>query len=329
MNDRNDAPNVVLLCVDQWRADCLGIEGHPDVETPYLDEAAAKGCRFRRAYAAVPSCIAARASLLTGLRPRTHGRVGYRDGVDWTYPVTLASAFRDQGYQTHCAGKMHVHPARKRMGFEDIALHDGYLHFGRKRIHGDLENRDDYLPWLRQRAGHDADDFDQGTNCNGYTPHPWDKDEALHPSAWVSTMGADFLRRRDPTRPFFLMLSYHRPHPPLDPPVWAYEDYLRRDLAPPVVGDWANGLLEGMYRPHACMHPPGAGPWNESAAHGRRTTRRSPFWTTRSTGSWKSSANTESSTERSSLLCPTTATCSATTTSTPRASRTSPRPACR
>ncbi|MDZ4199833.1 MAG: arylsulfatase [Kiritimatiellia bacterium] len=262
MKTENSRPNVVLLCTDQWRADCLGVEGHPDIETPYLDQFAADGCRFRRAYAAVPSCIAARASLLTGQTPRTHGRVGYRDGVPWTYPITIASSFRDQGYQTHCAGKMHVHPARNRMGFDDVDLHDGYLHYGRKRTGADLETVDDYLPWLKLRAGHDADYFDAGVHCNAYTPHPWDKDERLHPTAWVSTMGADFMRRRDTTRPFFLMLSYHRPHPPLDPPAWAYDQYLQKtDLARPDLGNWEEDLFRTAYQNATCTQPPKTWPW--------------------------------------------------------------------
>src|SRR5690606_33388017 len=102
-------PNVVLICVDQWRGDCLGIEGHPCVETPYLDQFASNGSLFRRAYTATPTCIPARAALYTGLTQRTHGRVGYQDGVPWNYTVTIASAFHHQGYQTHCVGKMHVH----------------------------------------------------------------------------------------------------------------------------------------------------------------------------------------------------------------------------
>ena len=85
------ADNVVLICVDQWRSDCLSIDDHPVVQTPYLDGLASNGVRFRRAYSATPTCIPARAALLTGLSQRTHGRVGYQDGVPWHYPVTIAS----------------------------------------------------------------------------------------------------------------------------------------------------------------------------------------------------------------------------------------------
>jgi hypothetical protein len=55
--------NIVLIVVDQWRADCLSIAGHPVVHTPYLDQLALAGARFRQAYSAVPTCIPARAAL--------------------------------------------------------------------------------------------------------------------------------------------------------------------------------------------------------------------------------------------------------------------------
>ena len=76
-------PNILLLMTDQMRGDCLGIAGHPDVKTPYLDHLASQGQWFPNAYTAVPSCIASRCSLLTGLCPEHHGRVGYQDRVDW------------------------------------------------------------------------------------------------------------------------------------------------------------------------------------------------------------------------------------------------------
>ena len=54
--------------------------------------------------------------------------------------------------------------------------------------------------------------------------HPWTQDESLHANSWTVTAAIDMLGRRDPSRPFFLQVGFHRPHPPLDPPV----EYLRR-----------------------------------------------------------------------------------------------------
>ncbi len=235
--------------VDQWRGDCLGISGHPAVQTPYLDGLALEGVRFERAYSATPSCIAARAALFTGLAQRNHGRVGYRDGVEWNYPVTLAGEFTRQGYQTQAVGKMHVYPERSQLGFQNVILHDGFLHFARRGTNYDLI--DDYLPWLRDQLGrHDADYFEHGLNCNSQVARPWDKPEHTHPTNWVTGQAIDFLRRRDPRKPFFLFVSYHRPHPPYDPPAWAFEQYLQRDLPPVPVGDWAD-LFEPYTQPRS------------------------------------------------------------------------------
>jgi arylsulfatase len=238
-------PNVILVCVDQWRGDCLSIAGHPVVHTPYLDQMALEGARFNCAYTPVPSCIAARASLYTGLRPRTHGRVGYQDGVPWDYPVTLAGEFTRHGYQTQAIGKMHVYPERSQMGFQNVILHDGFLHFGRGQ-NRDYRMVDDYIPWLRQQLGHDADYFDHGVNCNSYIARPWDKPEYVHPTNYVVTQAIDFLRRRDPRKPFLLYMSFHRPHPPYDPPAWAFEQYLDQPMPDVPVGDWV-GAFPGYF----------------------------------------------------------------------------------
>ena len=60
-------PNIILLMADQMRGDCLGIAGHPDVKTPFLDALAAEGVRYENAYSACPTCVPARASLYTGM----------------------------------------------------------------------------------------------------------------------------------------------------------------------------------------------------------------------------------------------------------------------
>ncbi|OGV72686.1 MAG: arylsulfatase [Lentisphaerae bacterium RIFOXYB12_FULL_65_16] len=239
-------PNILLIHVDQWRTDCLGCAGHSVVETPHLDALAGESVRFSRAYAAVPSCIASRASLLTGLTPRSHGRVGYRDGVPWNYPVTLPGLLAGAGYHTQAVGKMHVDPARNLVGFHNVVLHDGYLHFQRKRQR-DFGLFDDYLHWLQREHGPLADYIDTGLGCNGYAVRPWIYEDMLHPTAWVTTQSIDFLRRRDPSKPFFLYASYHRPHPPLDPPRDYLHMYEGKDLPPLPRGDWADAFNQTSY----------------------------------------------------------------------------------
>lgn len=235
-------PNVILICVDEWRGDCLGAEGHPYVQTPHLDELASKGARFRHAYSATPTCVPARVALFTGQSQEKHGRVGYQEGIpfDVVHPVTIAGEFKKAGYQTQAIGKMHVYPERSRVGFDDVNLHDGFLHFARKENRGNFKLFDDYVPWLRRQPGVTADEeyFDHGAGCNSTTARPWDKAERLHPTSWAGHQTVEWLYRRDPTVPFFLYLSFHRPHPPYDPPAWALNMYLDLPAFKRRLGDW-------------------------------------------------------------------------------------------
>ncbi|MEO7588297.1 MAG: arylsulfatase [Arachnia sp.] len=241
----NTRPNVVLICVDQWRGDCISATGHPDVHTPTLDQLTHTGAVFSRAYSATPTCVPARMSLMTGLTPETHGRVGYADGIAFNVEETMPRAFRDAGYHTQAIGKMHYWPERGRIGFDDVILHDGYLHASRVRSRP-IAEYDDYVPWLREQAGEPAtsDYLDHGVSCNSIVARPWDKPEHVHPTNWTVTEAERWLYRRDPTMPFFLYLSFHRPHAPLDPPQWAFDKYRHAELTPPVKGDWVDRLDE-------------------------------------------------------------------------------------
>ncbi|MBR4960279.1 MAG: arylsulfatase [Clostridia bacterium] len=235
------APNVLFIITDQWRGDCLGTAGHPDVKTPYLDTLCAEGFRFKNAYSATPTCIPARAALYTGMAQENHRRVGYRDGVRWDYPATLAGCFADAGYQCHCAGKLHVHPLRNSVGYHSVDLHDGYLHYYRKPEVPYSENQriaDDYFYWLQKELGIDADPIDTGIDCNSWVGRPWPYAESTHPTRWVTDRGIDFLRKRDRDKPFFLTLSYVRPHPPFDAPEPFWAMYRGKELTPPKHGDW-------------------------------------------------------------------------------------------
>jgi len=239
-------PNIVFICTDQWRGDCLSSAGHEVVKTPYLDGLAHRGIRFSNAYSASPTCVPARMTMLTGLSAASHGRVGYADGVPFDVETTLPGEFSKAGYQTQAIGKLHVWPERARVGFDNVILHDGYLHHSRKRERPS-EFYDDYITWLKRQAGESAvsDYFDDGVNCNSVVARPWGRDERLHPTNWVVTEAIDWLYRRDPTSPFFLYLSFHRPHPPYNPPQWAFDQYMSAPDYDPPVGDWVD-VLEPM-----------------------------------------------------------------------------------
>jgi len=238
-------PNILLITVDQMRADCLSSAGHPVVRTPNLDGLAESGVMFRNAYSATPTCVPARAAIMTGMSQRSHGRVGYEDRVPWQYEHMLAGELANAGYHTQCVGKMHVYPTRNLCGFHNVVLHDGYMHYNRDRkvqsAAGHFDECDDYLHWLRDQAGSHHDIMDMALDCNASTVTlPWHLPERLHPTNWAVTQSIDFLRRRDPSKPFFLWTSFVRPHPPFDPPQAYLDMYIHQTLPDPPVGDWVN-----------------------------------------------------------------------------------------
>jgi arylsulfatase len=225
-------PNIVFFLVDQWRGDCLGVLGHPVVQTPHLDGMAKSGVLFSAAYSSCPSCIASRASMFTGLSPSSHGRLGYQDKVTWRYEDMLPEVLAAAGYQTHCAGKTHFYPQRAHLGFQSMDSYES-----RQNFDGTYVN--DYFEWLRERTGGLLEEHDHGLTTNSWVARPSHLPEELHNSSWTAAMAIRFLRRRDRTRPFFLNVSFHRPHAPLDPPQAFFDLYRDREVPPVPVGDWA------------------------------------------------------------------------------------------
>jgi arylsulfatase len=224
----NERPNIVLIMTDQQRGDCLSAEGHPVLLTPNMDNIGFQGARFRRAYSTCPVCIPARRSLLSGQFPHTHGMVGYRDRVEWDATVTLPGALAAAGYQTALIGRsMHQWPPRKRYGYEQMVVYDHLC-------------PEDYDEFLRRHAPvGNAGWLSGGVFHNDWTARPWHLAEPLHMTNWIVDEALKFLARRDPSCPFFLTVSFLAPHPPLQPPAFYLERYLRTGVPEPVVGDWA------------------------------------------------------------------------------------------
>ena len=219
-------PNVLLIMTDQQRGDCLGIDGHPVLRTPSMDRIAGEGVRFTCAYSSCPTCIAARRSLLSGRFPSSHGMVGYQDGVVWDPAHTLPGVLSKQGYQTSWVGRsIHQYPERKRYGFDHMVIQS--------------LGANDYEEWLNREVPGSGGYYGTGVMHNDWTARPWHLAEQYHPTNWTVERALEFLRKRDPSCPFFLAVSFIAPHPPLVPPAPYFERYLRMDLPEPVVGDWA------------------------------------------------------------------------------------------
>ncbi len=230
-------PDILLIHTDQQRGDCLGCEGHPVLETPVMDNLAVNGVRFNRFYAACPVCVAARRSIMFGQSPQKH-RVISNALLEVPDSVpSLPRVLKANGYQTYHVGRdMHLHPPRKRYGFDDMEIMSGQY----RHCYGEYEE------WFRINAPAGAADlgtYQDGILHNDWNIYPWSLPDYLHPTNWTVARALRFLERRDDSCPFFLSVGFIAPHPPLQPPDFYLERYIRTGVPEPVFGDWASADL--------------------------------------------------------------------------------------
>ncbi|NBB78042.1 MAG: sulfatase-like hydrolase/transferase [Verrucomicrobia bacterium] len=131
-------PNILLIHSDQHRYDCVGAHGlRADVATPNLDRLAAGGTRFDHAFSTIPICTPARASLLTGALPTTHGSFcipsSELNRAARPELPRLTDLLAEKGYRNAWTGKFHgetEHPPGPGTGVEEYAsLWNGYHDF--------------------------------------------------------------------------------------------------------------------------------------------------------------------------------------------------------
>lgn len=236
-------PNVLLIMTDQQRWDTLGCYGNSVIETPNLDSLAAEGTLFTNAYSCSPSCIPARASLLTGMEPWNTGIIysagggisrGMGGGFEHTLPGELAKA----GYHTYGVGKMHFEPQRALNGFHHTVLDES----GRVEDHGFIS---DYRRWFDEQKTGDYGYIDHGITWNSWMARPYHAPEFLHPTNWTVNESIRFLQQRDPEKPFFLKTSFARPHSPYDAVPYYFNLYMGKPLPKPYIGEWASIYDDG------------------------------------------------------------------------------------
>jgi tetratricopeptide (TPR) repeat protein len=86
-------PSILLVTLDTTRADAIG------ANTPVFNALAARGLRFRYAYATVPQTLPSHSSMFTGLYPAGHGVHENARPLDEKHPV-IAERLREAGYRT-------------------------------------------------------------------------------------------------------------------------------------------------------------------------------------------------------------------------------------
>ena len=250
--------NLLVVTSDQHRGDALGVEGRA-VHTPHLDLLAAQGARFTACITPNVVCMPARASMLTGLLPLTHGT--HDNGIDLDETVGdagFAGTLARAGYSTAFIGKAHFSsnhsaqptgrceniPSSHRfaddwvgpyMGFEHVELMQlGHNYWLPERPPGGLH----YERWYHRDGLGDLKDAlyrrHVGPPTTAAQTHASALPTAWHNSQWVGDRAVEFLRRADGARPFCAWVSFADPHHPFDAPLpWsALHDPADVDLPP-------------------------------------------------------------------------------------------------
>ena len=236
-------PNVLVLFSDQHNKKVMGYEGHPDVITPHLDDLAGESIIFDRAYCTVGVCTPSRSSFLTGLMPRTLGLLSNEGHTSvMEEAVSMATIFRQNGYNTYTFGKRHV----------SGAIDEGW---DVKKSHmykpGD---DDDYVRWI-ERNGYAMEFAEDWAAEFGRGPRGSATWDSLFPTADLGTrlsklpegftMEAYTMKetvkmireQADSTSPFFCWATFYRPHQPYNP--------LPRYMNMYDVSEWGEGTKFG------------------------------------------------------------------------------------
>jgi arylsulfatase A-like enzyme len=240
-------PNILFLMADQFNANCLSLLGS-QCRTPNLDLLAEDGILYEQAYCNSPICGPSRASFMSGQYQRTH-RICTNDirTLNYPPPPTLAICLRQTGYETALIGKSHMARLWDIEGFK-------YTRYSNLADCDDLDNplSLDYFRYLYDNGL--ADEWDQGTRIEGQPGadfSPWTSKIPKRHSAenWVGEEAVRFLKNRDTSRPFFLQMSFDRPHDPLSLPYDFPVAYHPDDLTLPASHvDFFDNEFDGKHR---------------------------------------------------------------------------------
>lgn len=191
-------PNIIIIVPDDLGWNDVGYHGS-EIKTPNIDKLANSGLRLNQYYV-MPTCTPTRVSLMTGKYPSRYGITGpdYGEVIDLGDP-TLASILSENSYFTAIAGKWHLgsppytplkYGFQSSYGYFDGQI-DPYTH--EYKMETELTER---------RSWHRNDTY---LNEEGHV---------------TDLLSAEAIRiieeKRD--KPFFLYLTHHVPHYPLDEP---------------------------------------------------------------------------------------------------------------
>ncbi|GJM61452.1 sulfatase [Persicobacter diffluens] len=176
---KSQRPNILFIMSDDHAVQAISAYQHPIgklAPTPNIDRLAEEGTLFEQNYCANSLCGPSRANILTGKHSHINGLMK-NDGTKFDgHQQTIPNLLQQQGYQTAVIGKWHL--VSDPVGF-------------------------DYYKILN----------DQGEYFN---PDFITKDTIQQEKGYVTNLITRFtkewLQKRDPQKPFFLMMHHKAPH---------------------------------------------------------------------------------------------------------------------
>lgn len=223
--------NILLVFCDQLRSDMISSLGNTVIKTPTLDSLVSRGIAFDNAYTPSPVCVAARHAMHSGIPT---WKSGCTDNMPMPYYKSFMDILSSNGYETHGIGKMHFTLKNdQNWGFEGLELSE--------EVNG--------APGDSYRAMLYAAGYDHVKDLHGvrsemyYIPQVSQVPERLHCNSWLADRSIAFLENRDRSRPFFLMTSYIKPHPPFENPVPWNKLYRTTDMPDAFVPENSGDLI--------------------------------------------------------------------------------------
>jgi uncharacterized sulfatase len=186
-------PNFVFILIDDMGWSDLACYGSQFHETPNIDRLAGEGMRFTDAYAACPVCSPTRASIIAGQYP---ARVGITDFIP--------------GHQRPWA-KLKVPTNRLQLPLESVTIAEVLKEHGYATACIGKWHLGDEQLYFPEHQGFDTV-IQKGRNQN-------DKQVTSFTDSAIDFIGANT------DRPFFLYLSHHSVHIPLEAPQELIDKY--------------------------------------------------------------------------------------------------------
>ena len=199
-------PNIVFIMSDDHAAHAMSCYSGRINRTPNLDRIANGGMRLDNCFCTNSICTPSRAVILAGTYNHINKVYTLNTRMDNTLP-TYPKLLQDAGYQTGIFGKWHLGtgPDHCPTGFNDWAVLPGQGLYHNP----DFIFKDDSVPGGRREI------------VNGYV------------TDIIGDMTVDFIRNRDPEKPFCVMCHHKAPHRPWEPDEKHAGMYLNEDIPEP------------------------------------------------------------------------------------------------